>query len=111
MLKEKIKMKDKRFDGIMIPVDRVSPELLRIISLVANKEYGTALQMAEEEIANAKNSDAKNIATMISLQILAFAGYTEMASILLEALLANFEASCEVNCRAKSLCQRTINCL
>ena len=104
-------MKDKSFDGIMIPINSVSPELLKIISLVANKEYGDALQMIEDEIANAKNSEGKNIATMISLQILAFAGYTEMASVLLEALLANFEASDEVNSRAKSLCQRTIQTL
>ena len=104
-------MKDKRFDGTMIPINNVSEELLSIISLVANKEYGTALQMLEEEIANAKNSEGKNIAAMISLQVLAFAGYTEIASVLLEALLAKFEASDEVNRRAKSLCQRTIQTL
>ena len=104
-------MKDKRFDGIVIPVDNVSPELLRIISLVVDKEYGVALQMLEDEIADAKNSEGKNIAAMMVLQVLASAGYTETASLLLEALLANFEASDEVNRRAKSLCQRTINCL
>lgn len=101
-------MKDKRFERDTIPL---APEYLNLMTLALNKDYDDALQMAEDEIANAKNSEGKNIATMISLQLLAMAGYTEMASVLLKALLANFKASNEVNSRARSLCQRTINCL
>ena len=98
-------MKDKRFDGIMIPIDSVSPKFLKIIYLVADKEYDEALQMVDEYISQVEDAEQKNIATMIFLQILALAGYGEIVSILLKALLKNFKAHSKERC----LCQRTIN--
>lgn len=98
-------MRDERFDGITIPLDNISPEFLKIICIVADKEYGEALQMVEEYISQTENAEQKNIAVMMSLQILALAGYTEITSILLKALLKNFKAHSKERC----LCQRTIN--
>ena len=98
-------MKDKSFEGIMIPIDSVSHEFLKIICLVADREYDEALQMVDEYISQVEDDEQKNIAIMISLQILALAGYKDIASVLLEALLKNFKA----HSKARSLCQRTIN--
>lgn len=98
-------MRDERFDGITISLDSISPEFLKIICLVANKEYDEALQIVEEYISQVEDAEQKNIATMIFLQILALAGYGEITSILLEALLKNFKEHSKERC----LCQRTIN--
>lgn len=98
-------MKDIRFDGIAIPIDSVSPEFLKVISLVADKEYSEALDTINEFISEVKDTKYKNIAAMMSLQILALAGYEEIASVLLKALLKNFKAHSKEKC----LCQRTIN--
>lgn len=98
-------MKDKRFDNTMIPLDEVSPELIEVISLATDKEYGEALEIIDEYISQVEDAEQKNIAAMISLQILALAGYNEISSILLKALLKKFNA----RSKARNLCKRTIN--
>lgn len=100
-------MKDKRFDGIMIPLDNVSPDVLKIICLVADKEYSEALDWVDTYISQAEDVDTKNIGGMVSLIILALAGHKDIASILLEALLEKFKT----HSRARSLCQRTLKTL
>ena len=98
-------MKDIRFDGIAIPIDSISPEFLKVISLVADKEYSEALDILDDYISEVEDNNHKIIAAMMSLQILALAGYEEIASILLKALLKNFKAQS----KEKNLCQRTID--
>ena len=44
-------MKDKRFERDTIPL---APEYLNLMTLALNKDYDDALQMAEDEIANAR---------------------------------------------------------
>lgn len=98
-------MKDKRFDGIMIPLDAVSPEFVKVISLVTNKEYTEAFDWINKYISQVEDDGSKSIAAMISLQTLALMGYKEIALVLLKALLKNFES----HSKAENLCQRTIN--
>ena len=98
-------MKDERFNGVYVPFGSVSPEILEIVSLVADKEYCKALSMVDEYISKNENNRRKNIAAMMSLQILALAGYKEIASILLEALLDKFDT----HSKERDLCQRTIS--
>lgn len=98
-------MKDKRFDGIMIPLDAVSLEFVKVISLVANKEYAEIFDWIDGYISQVEDDGSKSIAAMISLQTLALMGYKKIASTLLKALLKNFEA----HSKAENLCQRTIN--
>lgn len=100
-------MKDKRFDGIMIPLDNVSQDFLKIICLVADKEYSEALDWIDTYISQSEDVDTKNIGGMVSLIILALAGYKDIASVLLEALLEKFKT----NSRARNLCQRTLKIL
>lgn len=100
-------MKDMRFEGITMPLGSVSPEFWKIISLAADKEYDEALEMINEYIAETEDVEQKNIAAMMSLQVLALAGYKEIASVLLETLLKKFK----MHSKARSLCQRTIKTL
>lgn len=100
-------MKDKRFDGIMIPLDNVSQDFLKIICLVADKEYSEVLDWIDTYISQSEDVDTKNIGGMVSLIILALAGYKDIASVLLEALLEKFNT----HSRARNLCQRTLKIL
>lgn len=100
-------MKDKRFDGIMIPLDNVSQDFLKIICLVADKEYSEALDWIDTYISQSEDVDTKNIGGMVSLIILALAGYKDIASVLLEALIEKFNT----HSRARNLCQRTLKIL
>jgi len=95
-------MKDKRFDGIMIPPDNVSPDFIKIICLVADKKYSEALYWIDTYIPQIEDADTKNIGGMVLLIVLALAGYKDIASVLLEALLEKFKT----HSREKSLCQR-----
>ena len=97
-------MKDKRFNAITIPLDNVAPEFIKLICLVADKEYDEAFQRLDEHISKVEDAEQKNIALMIFLQVLALAGYEKIASILLKALQKNFK----VHSKARHLCQRTI---
>lgn len=98
-------MKDKRFDGIMIPLDAVSPGFVQVISLVADEEYAESFDWINEYISQTENEGSKSIAAMMTLQTLALMGYKEIALVLLKALLKNFES----HSKAENLCQRTIN--
>lgn len=97
-------MKDKRFEGMMIPIDKVSYELMEIISLVTNEEYDEALNIVDDYISQNKDTEKKNIAAMIFLQILALAGYRGISSILLESLHKRFG----ICSKARNMCKRTI---
>ena len=100
-------MKDMNFKGITIPLGSVSPEFWKIISLAAEREYDAALEILNEYIAETEDVELKNIAAMMSMQLLALAGYNEIASVLLESLIKKFD----VHSKARSLCQRTIKTL
>ena len=97
-------MKDMNFKVITTPFGSASPEFRKIISLAADKEYDAALEMINEYIADTEDVEQKNIAAMMSMQLLALAGYDEIASVLLEALLKKFKARSKARC----LCQKTI---
>ena len=97
-------MKDNRFDGIMIPLDDVSPKALKIVLLTAEKEYSEALSLIEEYISEAEETSQKSTAVIMSLQILALAGYEGIASTLLEALMKQFKSCSKERC----VCKRTI---
>lgn len=100
-------MKNVNFDGFKISIEDVSSEFLEVITLVADKEYGMALQLVNEYISKTADAESKNIEAMISLQILAMAGYKELASVLLNALVKNFK----MHSKARHLCKETISIL
>ena len=97
-------MKDKRFEGINFSSKLISPEFMDVLVLVADKEYDEALQIVDEYIDDVKDDELKNIAALMSLQILALAGYGEIASVLLKALLKKFK----IHSQAKGICKRTL---
>ena len=97
-------MKDKLFDNITIPVDEISPEILKVIFFAADEEYDEALDRLDDYIVQVEDDEQKNIAVMMFLQILVLAGFGETASVMLKALLKNLKF-CS---KEKSLCKRTI---
>ena len=97
-------MKDKRFDNITIPVDEISPEILKVIFFAADEEYDEALDRLDDYIAQVEDDEQKNIAVMMFLQILVLAGFGETASVMLKALLKNMK----FHSKEKSLCKRII---
>lgn len=84
--------------------DMILPDLLEIIPLVSEKKYDEALTIINDYISLANDEECKNTAAMMSLQILALAGYGEIASVLLKALLKKFK----IHSQAKGICKRTI---
>ena len=99
MIKENVNMKNKTHDEI-----EMSPEFMEILFLTNEGEYGEALEMIEEYISRTECDEIKNIAVMMSLQILALAGYTEIASVLLKTLCKRFG----LRDKARDICKRTI---
>ena len=93
-----------KYEVITCP-NNITPEAVDIIRLVAQESYGKALQKADEYIAHAQNPQQVNIATLISSQILALAGYKEIASVILNLLLEKFDTYSA----ARDLCLRTIS--
>ena len=102
MLKEKVNMKNKTHNEIVM-----SPEIMEILFLVTEEEYDEALEMVEEYISQTECDEIKNIAVMMSLQILALAGYIEIASVLLKQLCKRFR----LHDKARDICKRTIKTL
>ena len=100
-------MKKNNFDGVDILMEDVSPRITEVITLVANKEYDIAFKLVDEFISQTNNVKRKNVEAMLGLQILALAGYGDIASVLLEALLKNFK----IYSKARHLCKETIKAL
>lgn len=97
-------MKDKRFESVSESSDLASSDLVKILLLAIDGEYSEALSFIDEQISQSENTENKNIAALMSLQILALAGHPETASVLLKAMLRKFKTR-----KAKNLCKRTIN--
>ena len=92
-------MNDKKLKELL-----KNPEVADIVSLVSEEEYAEALKLVEILMKNVDNRKDMNLLTIIFLQLLALAGYGEIASFLLEALLKNLK----VYRNARKLCKRTI---
>ncbi len=98
-------MKDKSFENIVFPSELMYSEFGYIVLHTANQEYSEALQLLDDYIEKVEDAECKNIAALMSLQILALAGYKEISAVLLKAMLKNLKT----HSRAENLCQRTIN--
>ena len=97
-------MKLKKFDGIDIPFESLTPELTDIILLVNDEKYIEALKSIVLLMSGVESSKDRKIFTIIFLQILALAGCDEVVLVLLKALLKNLKF-CN---KARRLCKRTL---
>ena len=73
--------------------------------LAIDKEYTDALKLVEILINDVDNNKERNLLTIICLQLLALAGYREIASVLLEALMKKLR----VFSKERRMCKRTLN--
>ncbi len=92
-------MNDKKLKELL-----QNPEVADIVLLAIDKEYTDALKLVEILMNNVDNNKDRDLLTIIFLQLLALAGYGEIASFLLEALLKNLK----FYSKARKLCKRTI---
>ncbi len=93
-------MNDKKLKELL-----QNPEVADIVLLAIDKEYTDALKLVEILMNDVDNNKDRDLLTIICLQLLALAGYREIASVLLEALLKNLK----VYSNARNLCKRTLN--
>ena len=97
-------MKDY-FEKSVVSSYSISSEFLDIVQLVADAKYAEALESIDEYMYEVEDVNQKNIAALMSLQILVLCGYKQIASVLLKSMLRNFKA----HSKARDLCLRTIS--
>lgn len=93
-------MNDKKLKELL-----KNPEVADIVLLAIDKEYTDALKLVEILINDVDNNKERNLLTIICLQLLALAGYREIASVLLEALMKKLR----VFSKERRMCKRTLN--
>ena len=75
-----------------------------VLSLAFSGKYDEALLKINTGIAQTDEVEKRNIATIMFVQILAFMGYRNVASVLLEGLKCKLKSK-----QVKNLCKRTID--
>ena len=75
-----------------------------VLSLAFGGKYDEALSEINDCIAQTEDTENRNLATVMFVQILAFMGYRNVASVLLEGLKCKLKSK-----QVKNLCKRTID--
>lgn len=98
MINEKVKKLLMLFDSVL-------PPLKDCVLFAIDGEYDKALQIIDDCAEIVEDEEYKSVAALMSVQVMAMAGYKEISSILLKSILSNLKT----DSRARNLCQRTIN--